>query len=326
MGLLGAVGSAVGSFLGSNAGAATISGLFNSRDVDKTNQVNKEIAQMNLGFQRENLDYQKALQQQIFDREDSAYSRTVQDMRNAGLSPLSMQNTNGAGEAIATSAPEMNYQRQRKDYTWIGQAYQSAVDGAYRYLQMKKQNEMADAQIANVNADTASKLANNDFFKLVADYRLKNLQLSNDHLKSQIKSVDQSTEYTRLQSVMQQYLNQDYKTKNSWSNYFGLSSDMSTLERGFAIGLKALGLDFKNLKKDDLQKIRELFNLFGANSTGSSFPLFPQVGSFLPSLPSFGSDKKQSETDKRILEKVDKGVDLTPYESFLYWLMKNEVK
>lgn len=58
----------------------------------------------NLDFQRENFDYQKALQQQIFEREDNAYQRTVNDMRAAGLNPVSMQGTNGVGEAVSTDS------------------------------------------------------------------------------------------------------------------------------------------------------------------------------------------------------------------------------
>lgn len=320
MGFLGAVGSAIGSFIGSNAGAATISGLFNSRDVDKTNQTNKDIAEMNLGFQRENLDYQKALQQQIFDREDSSYARTVQDMRNAGLSPLSMQNTNGAGEAISTTAPEFNYQRQRKDYSWISQAAQGAIDNAFRYLALKKETEMADAQIQNVKADTVSKLSNNDFFNLTAGYRLRNLELSNSHLQSQIDSTNESANHTRLQSIMQDYLNQDYQTQNSWNKYFGLSSDMTALERGFAIGLKTLGIDFKDLKKDDFSKIKDLFQTFG-----SEF-----IPSFYPSLPNLSFDEILSNTDnskdKAILDKVKRGDKLNPLESFIYWTMQKGIK
>lgn len=55
---------------------------------------------------RENLDYQKALQQQIFEREDTAYQRSVNDMRLAGLNPLSMNGTDGAGEVVDTTPPE----------------------------------------------------------------------------------------------------------------------------------------------------------------------------------------------------------------------------
>lgn len=80
----------------------------------KTNIVNKDIADQNLQFQRENLDYQKALQERIFDREDTSYQRTVNDMRQAGLNPLAMNGTNGAGEAIATTPLHNDFQMQDK--------------------------------------------------------------------------------------------------------------------------------------------------------------------------------------------------------------------
>ena len=79
-----------------------------------TNEINQEIANQNLEFQRENFDYQKALQEQIFDREDTSYQRTVNDMRQAGLNPLTMNGTNGAGEAIATTPLNNNFQMQDK--------------------------------------------------------------------------------------------------------------------------------------------------------------------------------------------------------------------
>lgn len=80
----------------------------------KTNIVNKDIADQNLQFQRENLDYQKALQERIFDREDTSYQRTVNDMRQAGINPLAMNGTNGAGEAIATTPLHNDFQMQDK--------------------------------------------------------------------------------------------------------------------------------------------------------------------------------------------------------------------
>lgn len=77
-----------------------------------TNETNKAIAEQNLAFQRENLDYQKALQQDLFNREDTAYQRTAYDMANAGLNPLTMSGTNGAGSVVSTSALNNDYQAQ----------------------------------------------------------------------------------------------------------------------------------------------------------------------------------------------------------------------
>lgn len=79
-----------------------------------TNEANLEIANKNLEFQRENFDYQKALQEQIFNREDTSYQRTVNDMRQAGLNPLAMNGTNGTGETIATTPLNNNFQMQDK--------------------------------------------------------------------------------------------------------------------------------------------------------------------------------------------------------------------
>lgn len=92
----------------------------------ETNAMNERIANRNFQIQeatnlqnqknwQANFDYQKALQQQVFDREDSSYARTVQDMRNSGLSPLMMSGTNQAGQAIQTTpfeatAPHNDFQ------------------------------------------------------------------------------------------------------------------------------------------------------------------------------------------------------------------------
>lgn len=86
---------------------------------------NKETADDNLDFQKNvfaqnqknwetNFDYQKALQERIFDREDTSYQRTVNDMRQAGLNPLAMNGTNGNGEAIATSPLQQEAPQSQK--------------------------------------------------------------------------------------------------------------------------------------------------------------------------------------------------------------------
>lgn len=82
-----------------SAGASLLNGLFNRNSSSDENSKNVQ-------FQREKLAYDKQLQQQIFQREDTAYQRTADDMRAAGLNPLSMNGTNGAGEAIQTTAPQ----------------------------------------------------------------------------------------------------------------------------------------------------------------------------------------------------------------------------
>lgn len=73
--------------------------------------VNYKIAQENLDFQKENLAYQKALQQTIFQREDNAVQRRAADLEKAGLSKtLAAGSSAGAGQAISTQAPRNDYQ------------------------------------------------------------------------------------------------------------------------------------------------------------------------------------------------------------------------
>ena len=87
-----------------------------------TNATNKAIADENLAYQRELQEYNRALQERIFEREDTSYERTAKDMINAGLNPLSMQGTNGAGEVIAQNPLNNPYQAQQPSPM---QAYQA---------------------------------------------------------------------------------------------------------------------------------------------------------------------------------------------------------
>lgn len=66
-------------------------------------------AGFNYSAQIQNLDYQKNLQKQIFEREDNAVSRRAADLKNAGLSKtLAAGDAAGAGTAINTTAPQLS--------------------------------------------------------------------------------------------------------------------------------------------------------------------------------------------------------------------------
>lgn len=60
----------------------------------------------NSALQFNNYDYQKALQQQIFDREDTSYQRQVADLEKAGLNKYAVQGGASAGSVVSTSAPQ----------------------------------------------------------------------------------------------------------------------------------------------------------------------------------------------------------------------------
>lgn len=175
---------------------------------DQTNATNKAIADQNLGFQRENLDYTKALQQQIFNRQDSSYQRTVADMRAAGMSPLIMNGTNGAGEALATTAMNNQYQHtQPLDYKSPFEAF----NGIANILQTRE--------------------------------AIRSQRLQNEYAE---KTMDYRVNMARCQALASSYDSLDSARKEKLNKYFGINSGMSEKERLACIISKVLGYPLVN--------------------------------------------------------------------------------
>lgn len=258
-----------------------ISTLAEMRNTDRTNQMNKEIsadvnatnkaiADQNLAFQRENLDYQKALQQQIFEREDTSYQRTVDDMRAAGLSPLSMQSTNGAGEAIATEALHNDYQAQGYEYQkydlsalqQLNEAINNAIDTTYRRDELNQRRKLNDAQTNLINAQAAEKWAQAGYagnlsaaqlHKLMAEtsglnlsnekelayqpFWNSNARTENSILNSQLAGLGLDNLYKQLQNEIGKYIKADAERENTYNERYGINRGMTEKERLGAVGL-----------------------------------------------------------------------------------------
>ncbi len=104
--------------------------------------------------------YSRWLQERQWEREDTAIQRRVADLEKAGLSKT-LAGGGASSSVVSSSSPKMS----------------SEMASAYLdELRLKKDNQIKDAQIANVKADTAAK----DKTLSVLAQQLYSLQLANE--------------------------------------------------------------------------------------------------------------------------------------------------
>lgn len=112
--------------------------------------------QANLSMNQANIDYQKELNNQIFQREDTAYQRTMSDLTKAGLSAsMAFGGTNGAGGSV--SAPANSFAMQTSQVGQILAQSDSILDTIAKGVEIqngKKSLELLQSQIDKNNAET----------------------------------------------------------------------------------------------------------------------------------------------------------------------------
>lgn len=328
-GFTGSKGSPGSALYGDYGMLSNPSGAWDQFKNGQTNEVNAQIAEENLkyqkewneqqmNFQRENRDYQRALQQQIFAREDSAYQRTVNDMRAAGISPLAMNGTNGAGEAIQTSpigeglsAPQRNYQHQDMGAL-------QALSGVLQSIQSFRQS---NAEIQNISADTDSKRFSNEVAPLsfavqlagqilqnqdiaastknkIADLGLKALQ--NSALSLDNKFAEETYGFRKgilaNEFSMSDRANARDKEAFDYDKFFGVNDSMSDQEREIAF-LTTLG-GFPVLTKDGYSNAFK--NALRVGKVGDNFlNVASDVTDIISKFIGKGSDRNRNPTFSR---------------------------
>lgn len=196
-------------------------------------------------------DYNRALQQQIFDREDTAYQRAVADAQMAGLSPVVAAGSGGAGTGTVVSAPNKNPAQQISPTQLF-----SLVRGIQELELAEDANERAwaetNAKIA-FDADTLD-LARN---QAMLDFNLRTSEIFNQ---------------AQRWSWEQQQREKEFNAEQKW------------IDRKFKVDVSELNWQMEQAVKDferqgvwqqdkhDLERMDTIWrNINGSVNAGSSF-------------------------------------------------------
>lgn len=91
-------------------------------------------------FKNKVFDYQKSIQQKIFDREDTALQRRMADAEKAGLNPFSVANGSGAGAGAVVGTSSASYSRNIESPNVLGNygRYLDSLNAIEQNKQMKE--------------------------------------------------------------------------------------------------------------------------------------------------------------------------------------------
>lgn len=197
---------------------------------------NKKTNELNYKLQRDMFEYQKELQQKIFDREDTAVQRKKADLISAGFNPLLAAGGSGAGAGsiVSTITP----QKQPNLFTdGIGQGISRTIDEII-------QNQKTGAEIDKIKAEQSfleqnkykieaeTKNIEQNLFNLKADFDNKNLDNMLKSVGYDI-SLEQLKGLTIGNAIQQISLNQKTALEQ-FALKTGLPANLITPEMGFA--------------------------------------------------------------------------------------------
>lgn len=116
-----------------------IGGLFSGGAQLYAAKQQAEIEKKNFALQKEKFDYDKALQQTMFQREDTSVQRRMADLQSAGLSKtLAAGSSAQAGPVISTIAPQMGTKSIEYKSQAVDQALGIAMDMARQRADISK--------------------------------------------------------------------------------------------------------------------------------------------------------------------------------------------
>lgn len=182
-----------------------VTGAMNLGSTIVTNQFNEKVAKENLAFQKENLEYQKDLQQQIFEREDTAYQRKVQDLIKAGINPAvaATGSGSGAGSIVSTQAPhnDMRYQAPQFNFGTVIDTLKSLKQIASIEEQTNVAKQQADYLSSlkkKADSETVKIGLENGFFSAAQADRLKRIGFETDMLSYQKDMLSRQNDLNKI--------------------------------------------------------------------------------------------------------------------------------
>lgn len=171
---------------------------------------NQRVAERNYEWQKTQWEYQKELNNLAMQREDTAYSRAVQDLKNAGLSPLML--SSGAAAQVLNSGVAPQY-----DVNGVNTAYGAKQDALERRRQQINENRQYRFQQKQANRQLGLQTASMALQVEKQTQDLINSIYDNRQKKQQTERLEHENKYYRahgyqnvtLATVLSDFLNRD---------------------------------------------------------------------------------------------------------------------
>lgn len=245
-------------------------GWFNAGYGAYSDVQNRELTQESLNLSREALsaqqrqqdfqneqylesrDYERALQEQIFQREDTAMTRSVQDHMKAGFSPLAaLGSAFGAGQVVSSStAPNnqvSNNQFQNHNTNYVSDALDSmmsyqdsamsrALKMAMQTRELTNSKERQDAEFAH--SEEMEKLRY-DNEKMLLEIQHDNLQEIND-IQAQYRLSEIMTSNTGQKAIQQMIIDAQAKLQSNQQEWEASQPKTRTWDQIIETGLNYL--------------------------------------------------------------------------------------